>query len=237
MKLSDFNTLAEAQAYTETVGKIINRDTMNNILALSGVYIRFKEIATDNTHPHQNILAAFLDSQNYNFIIGNDTGDAQISVLDGMIAADTDISTALSQLKPILLSKANTTTFPFSDATQEQFDSAKALLAIEKQECTYPQTLAYIQTASNQGVDVEITTDVDCAFSVFLSVCSDKLDPEDFLNYRPVNGDRAITYAVSSVNNRLLIELSSRKMRGYNKLYVKPSAVCNFTAIASTNRG
>ena len=134
MNLSDFNTLTEAQEYSETTGKIINRDTMNNLLALSGVYIRFKEIAVDNTHQYQNMTAAFLDSQNYNFIIGNETGDAQITVLDAIIAANIDISPALTALKPIILSKANITTHPFADVTQSQFNTAKNELLLTGKE-------------------------------------------------------------------------------------------------------
>lgn len=140
------------------------------------------------------------------------------------------------EAKAYLESKANLE-YPFITATQADIDAVNAVLNIIKQECTYPGNLTYIQTGSNQGVDIEINTDIDCEFLVYLMVCPEKSDPEIESNYAPVNGDKAINYSDKSHNGKLIIDLAHRKVRGYNKLFIKPSKVCTFSASAITNRG
>lgn len=125
MQLSDFNTVEDARAYEETKGFLINRDTVNSQLAQKGIYNKIKAIAADDASPFQDIISAFLDSKNYNFIQGNVTGDAQLALLDALIAANLDISQELIEIKQIFIDKANRKTKPFESATQAQFNIAK----------------------------------------------------------------------------------------------------------------
>jgi hypothetical protein len=256
--------LQDVHDYTELSTSMLSSKTMGLILSELNLYLIVDEIAkgkhdteildegvgTGEFTNHAAKEACLLivntlndgssDGGDFNFIIGDgtSTGDKIIARTEHM--RDVTMSEYSVQIDMLLTeckARCNKTTSPFVNVTQSQLDEVKAILAIQKQECIYPNNLTYIQTASNQGVDVEINTDIDCSFTVYLLVCSEKQDPEDTLNFTPVNGDRPVTYPVSSVNNRLLIELSSKKMRHYNKLYVKPDAVCTFTAMASVNRG
>lgn len=148
MKLSDFNTLADAKAYTTTEPKLIHRDSMNSLLASAGMYVALKDISQDSTNPHQNLIAAFLDSTEYNFMVGNSTGDRQVLALDSMISAGGAMGVALQSLKPAILSIANPTVKPFESATKHDFDAAKGVIA----------------RVSKQAVDgwLKITTAAEC---------------------------------------------------------------------------
>jgi len=149
MNLQDFDTLADAKLYSQTHPKLIHRDTMNSLLADAQLYVTFKAIAQDTSNPQlQNLIAAFLDSQEYNFMVGNATGDRQIAALDGLIALGGDLGAALAQIRPIILAIANPTTNPFANSTQHDFALAKGFIVrIEK-----------------QAVDgwLKITTSADC---------------------------------------------------------------------------
>jgi hypothetical protein len=130
MKLSDFATLALAQAETVTQPKMIHRDTMNSLLADAGIYVALKQMALDNNNPFQNNIAAFLDSTDYNFMIGDGTttGDRQLSELDIMIASGGAMGAAIAAIRPIILRKANPLTFPFKNATEHTFKLAKGTI-------------------------------------------------------------------------------------------------------------
>lgn len=123
--LKDFTTLADAKAYSVTQPRLIHRDTMNSLLASSGLYVGFKAIAEDANNPFQNLIAAFLDSVEYNFMIGNATGDRQIAALDSIIAAGGDLGAALTALRPVILDIANPVVFPYANSTLNDFAVAK----------------------------------------------------------------------------------------------------------------
>ena len=117
---------------------------------MGGVYSRFKEIALDSTHPFQDMIAAFLDSSNYNFIVGDETGDSQIVAMNTIIAANIDVSAALTVIKSIILSEANVDSQPFANATQAQFNSAKGLFT--------SKSISYI---SGKAIKVTLNTSFD----------------------------------------------------------------------------
>jgi hypothetical protein len=129
MLLSDFSTLAEAKAYTTTQPKLIHRDSMNSLLASAGLYIALKGIALDSANPFQNLIAAFLDSVEYNFMVGDGTttGDRQILALDSIIASGGDFGAAIASIKPVILAMANPTVNPFETKTAHDFELAKGI--------------------------------------------------------------------------------------------------------------
>ena len=129
MNLQDFATLADAKLYSQTHPKLIHRDTMNSLLADAQLYVTFKAIAQDASNPQlQNLIAAFLDSQEYNFMVGNATGDRQIAALDGLIALGGDLGAALAQIRPIILAIANPIVYPFANSTEHDFALAKGFI-------------------------------------------------------------------------------------------------------------
>ena len=128
MTLSDYPTLASAKLVTSTTGRLIHRDTMNSLLGKAGIYIDFKALALDASSPFQNIVAAFLDSEEYSFIVGDPIGDDLILLLDSMIASNLNISPALALLRPKLILASNPISHPFAQKTELDFQIAKGTI-------------------------------------------------------------------------------------------------------------
>lgn len=125
MNLKDFDTLADAKAWTQTRGEFISRNEMNALLAGAGLYVAFKKIAENDAHPFQNMIAAFLDATQYNFIQSETIGQQNTAVLDAMIAADLPESPALTALKPTILAMSNIVHNPYSGTTEHEWALAK----------------------------------------------------------------------------------------------------------------
>ena len=131
MELKDFNTLGDARGYSEKVGQLIHRDTLNGWLGEHDIYLDLKNIARDMSHPFRDKIAAFLDSTEYNFIEGDGTttGDKHLALLDALIdyklsTNATRIADALVALKPVIWSKANKTVYPLAKTTFAEFERA-----------------------------------------------------------------------------------------------------------------
>jgi hypothetical protein len=145
MNLSDFSTLAEAKVYATITGKLIHRDSLNGWLGQAGIYKRMKAIAADTSNPFCDVLDAFLDSVEYNFIAGKTTGDAHIALLDSLIANEPTIGPQLAALRPVVLSRANVVSYPFENATRHAFEVAKGItnktaVIVEQGYCTIQTT-------------------------------------------------------------------------------------------------
>jgi len=124
MKLTDFDTIADAKAWEQTRGQQISRNEMNLLLAGAGIYVAFKKIAENDAHPFQNMIAAFLDATQYNFTQSDPIGLQNTAVLDAMIAAELPESPALTALRPRVLGMANVVHKPFSGVTQHEWQLA-----------------------------------------------------------------------------------------------------------------
>ena len=123
-QLSEFTTLAEAQAYEHVTGQMIHRDSMNGWLGQAGVYKAMKAVAADELNPFSDVMEAFLDSEEYNFKQGTTTGDAHIALLDSLIANEPTIGATLAAVKPVVMARANVVSKPYEFTTQEEFDEA-----------------------------------------------------------------------------------------------------------------
>ena len=178
--VDDAAALTEAQAHTETRGKLIHRDSMNSFLAQAGIYAAMKKIAAEDGHPWQDAVSAFMDSNEFNFMQTGTTGPAQIAMLDGMIAGgitqgvgarSVDVSGALAAIKPTVIARANETINPFASTTLEQ------VKAIRHPATWQPVTIASgndkvvltegdaILSASNKSA-FRFTTDAPCKIRI-----------------------------------------------------------------------
>ena len=145
----DVLALDEARAYTQTEGQLIHRDTMNSMFAQAKLYVAFKDMAADPSNPFQNELAAFLDSQDFNFMQDSATGQAQIAMLDAIIDAGVDgLSAAISTLKPIIIGLANRITNPFAGVTLADVKRTRGTITFK--------------TIVPDGGWLKITTNADC---------------------------------------------------------------------------
>ncbi len=238
--LATFDSLVSAHKHPEIVrteftsnamtNKLMRYDLLDLVLdstsgILRGVKIRLKTVSV------------------FDFRDNTEDGQANIYLVNALISSAIDtvenmnLKSRYVLLHDDLLNSANKVTYPYANVTPEQFAAAKAIHAIKKQECVYSTDRSYESASTNQGLDIVIQTDFDCDFVLYLSVCDEEDKPESESDYFPVGGDRPITTPAKSINGKLKIALSSKKVGAFNKLYVKPSMPCVFTANVKTNRG
>ena len=143
--LAEFDTLQAAKEYPQTRGKMIPRVTMNSLLGDAGLMLAFQaESETDDR------FAAFMHptSTEYNFMVGNPTGDKQIAMLNDIIIEGK--FPALAALKPIVLYIANPVTYPHANATEYDFKRAKGLPIAQKE---VAPVNGYIKITLTQNVE------------------------------------------------------------------------------------
>jgi hypothetical protein len=150
MSAENFNTLQEYREYAQWIESLIHRDTFNGYLASVNVYSAMKKIASTEGHPAQNSMDAFMDSVEFNFMQNSPTGILQIAAYESLVAANISIemngvsvpvSQILGQLKPVVLSRANTLYFPNEKATKQDFEIGHGTInrksvTVEKGFCT-----------------------------------------------------------------------------------------------------
>lgn len=163
MKLEDFDTIEDAKAHTEIRGDFISANSMNSLLAQKNLTRAMKIISETDGHPAQNAMLSFFDprSTDYNFIIGDPTGDAQIALLDGLIDAGGALNTQVggqvisvalkfAELRPILIAKCNVPFKPFENVSNADFARAKGNM-IYKQVDT--DNLGWVSIETNADVE------------------------------------------------------------------------------------
>lgn len=133
MQLSDFlatvpelthqQALDAAKAHTVLQGNMLAATTVNGWLSAFKLLPVVKQIAENEpSYPaHSDLLAVWvglLGDHEFNFKIGNVTGDSQIAALNRLINTDlTEHAPALNMFKDTALYFANTATHPFANAT------------------------------------------------------------------------------------------------------------------------
>jgi len=147
--VDDTVALSEARLYEQTKGQLIHRDTMNSLLAQAKSYVSFKVMAEDGNNPFQNELAAFLDSEEFNFMQDSSTGLAQIAMLDSIIGEGVaGLSDAIAILKPTIIALANKSHLPFENVTLADVKRIR-------------KTTEYAELSPHDGW-LKITTSADC---------------------------------------------------------------------------
>lgn len=144
MKLQDFSSLAEAQAYTETGTKMISPDMMVAFLATFGI---FREAEQENTEAAAALRAALQFGSEFNFI--NNHPASVVPLLETM-------NCATDAFKTYCINYANPIKQPFKDATQEDFDKAKLEVNPTKVEASYPSA-DYIINKHREKIIVSVT--------------------------------------------------------------------------------
>lgn len=238
VKENPTKTLAEIKVFSVPLDQVYNSNDMAIILAFNDLYLYFK----NNTGEFQTAFYDRVKTQsNYDFRSNTQDGQILQGMLNVMIATEPHVThkSNLENLKLTLQNGADGVLYPFADVIQSDIDSILTILNIQKQECIYSSGMSYIITTPSQGIDVDINTDtdIDCSFTAYLMVCADTNDQTDISNYSPINGDNPVTTPIKSINGKATIALSNRKVRGFNKLFIKPSKPCTFTAEAKANRG
>lgn len=168
--LSDKTGTAEelqtlAKDYPSVKTGYITANLMNSLLVQNGLTRAMQKIAETDGHPAQNAMLSFFDprSTDYNFIIGDGTttGDLQIALLDGLIAAGSALDTVIggqtievaakfATLKPTLIYLCNTPYKPFENVTLHEVMVAKGL------------DIPFYSTGVDKNGWLTITTTEDC---------------------------------------------------------------------------
>ena len=150
MALSDFATLAEAQAHTAvTDKKQVGSGQARGFFVSSGIWTALRQIQSDMTHPLYALADAVIvtssDGSSY-FGMDSSTAEGQGNLAASQILVDAGVMTEAQKLE--LFSKALTVTKPYENAIQADFLKAKGLTT-------------YIQLTPVNGW-LKITTTADC---------------------------------------------------------------------------
>jgi len=149
-KLSDFATLAEAQAHAEVVDKKqVGSGQARGFFVSSGIWTVLRQIQTDMAHPLYALADAVIvtasDGSSY-FGMDSSTAEGQGNLAAAQILVDAGVMTEAQKLE--LFSKALTVTKPYENTTQAEFLKAKGLTT-------------YAQVTPVNGW-LKITTTADC---------------------------------------------------------------------------
>jgi len=122
--LSDFDTLADAQAYEETTYKTVDSSTFISYMAQNGL---IDLLENDTSSTFKAVRYTLACGGVFSFNPGSTPGSTNIAMLDALIANTTDYgdyTANLESVKAALISYAGTTTTPFADATESDFNAA-----------------------------------------------------------------------------------------------------------------
>jgi len=144
--------LTEAQAYTVQVPKLYTANVMTLLLVGAGVYGLLSDTAQDTNSPVRDICMALMDrlrsEGEFNLAPSESMGQANIAMLDGLIAGLPDYDAQFNGLKTQLLAGAEEAQYPFANTT---------LYDVLKARSTVPTVLA---TPNEQGFVLVTSTAV-----------------------------------------------------------------------------
>ncbi len=115
MKLSDFETLQDAKAYSEAKGRMISPDMM---LAFIATFEIGRAIENEDSEAAFAFRKALQFGSEFNLMINHSSNVIQLL---------SQIQAASQEFKDYVVNYANPVVFPFSDVTQSQFNMAKGV--------------------------------------------------------------------------------------------------------------
>jgi hypothetical protein len=144
MSLSDFATLAEAQAFAVVKGRMTSPDMVVSLLTEHDSVISLQDKAKIDAKAAGFLLALNGAVTEYNLITGHAIGDKQQLLLTHLVY----IGAVTPEFKNAIILYANPVTYPHATATQADFAKAKGLMT-------------YAQVTPINGW-LKITTTADC---------------------------------------------------------------------------
>ena len=113
--------LQEAQAYTTTEPNLYTANVLTVMLVEAGVYGALADVADTQGHPVRDICLALMDrlrsEGGFNLSPSHPMGQANIGMLDVLIAGLPDYAVALTGLKNQLIAGSETSSQPFANVT------------------------------------------------------------------------------------------------------------------------
>jgi len=234
--------LAEAQAYESSQGSMISSDVMTMLLVSVGMYGYFRDCSVNSEHPARDICLALMDrmrtQSDFNFMPNHPKGAANNGMIELLIdVLMTEKAAQLTALRDNLRAEAGFTTYPFDRTTLSNVLTIRSP-GVEV-ETGYPSE-SYLISSANQGIDIEVVlTDpavADLTIEAYLETCSDTSDqniPENFVRHELSVGNMRI----KAGETRGFLALSNRKVRSYNRVFIKPQFSADLTASVRNNRG
>ena len=128
MRLQDFDTLAEAKAYETVQGRMISRHIIIATLVQAGILKTLQRMADDDENPFQDAMTGLFDPglYDYNFQFDHPIGQANLGLLDAMIASDIGgLGADLTAVRSQFVALANPMVKPFENVTLHAFLTAK----------------------------------------------------------------------------------------------------------------
>jgi hypothetical protein len=124
LDLKDFNSLAEAQAYTVTEPLKIDVNDMRALLGENGLYVALKNVAEDNNSPFQDRISAFMEMTEYSFEAGTLAGDFNRGIVIAIANSSTPLAAPMAIVRDELLALSQFDYRPYEEATLHQYMTA-----------------------------------------------------------------------------------------------------------------
>jgi hypothetical protein len=242
----NFATLADAQAYEyqEDTLKITSGKARSFFVrtgsaatdasgeSLGDKWSELRWLQTMIVHPLYSIadgIIGVIESDSY---FGMDertkVGQGNHDLIQGLVDAGFFSVEQAQSFKDLRYS----TKTPYADKTQADWDALDAVAPATREASSYEDG-NYLITTNNQGLDVIVSTDVDCRVRVDLWVCVDNGNQNDINDYANMG---TVGY-IKTHNGRGALALSSRKVRMYNKVFVTPDVESILDVSVKKNRG
>ena len=220
MKLTDFNDLTEAHAYFTTQSKLVSADMMRVFMIQSGLYAYFKNHTEDLQMATYDNMSS---GGEFNFMKGHASNVE--SLIDGMIAGDAINATALANLKTTCIAYSNVDTYEYANTTQEEFDTAVALEALNNPLMAHTYNIQggidYI-VKTNRELIVDVIFDAPTQVNCKVDVRALLLDSATGI-YVPESRVDSVNVPKDSVGK------SYRIARGFAARKMKFEATCNYS--------
>lgn len=184
--LKDFDSLNDAQLYPIPNDTTYNSNEMTVILLFNELFTYFET----STEPEQRAVFLRLSTASiFDFRSNQEDGLILQQLFATMIfnEQDYDIELKLTALRDYLVGASDRETFPYKDATEEEYQIAKLSAPQDSLKTNYEGMLDYHVRNQKSNVRVfincGITLPVDTDFKIYIHGCSnlrDRNDPDNF---------------------------------------------------------
>lgn len=197
MKLSDFNSLAEAQAYEVTTYKGITSNKAAQFFSLTGMINLLEAGLSDTTQIEviqgmpttvDNLCKTIIETSSKSgevFATDPATEDGQLNIAGSALLVANGVYPAALEAAFFALGK--TTVKPFENITQEEFDAVKAEGETASTSTDYNGN-PFLVTAGKRNIDVECVFDAPLTYDSVITLtvlqkskeqCVDDFTPSD----------------------------------------------------------
>lgn len=201
--LNEFDTLEEAQSYTETTYKILSMNIVVGVLSEVGLARWVWSEAASNDK-----MFAITVAKDFNFDPSHPVGAGNRAAIDGFIAQYPDKAALLTVVRDTLISMAKSVTRPHKNANEIDFNIAKGV---------YPSAESIEWNLQNHLI-VTLQTDLDQPVNPLIEITNEVYQ-----------GERVGRTKTMQAAGRYVIPLNGLSYLGRGTLEIKLPCAASFT--------